>query len=674
MDSHRQLAAILFTDIEGYSALMQKNEQQALQLRDRHREVLQQEHDRYYGRIIQYYGDGTLSTFPSAVEAVKCALAMQQAFRRAPQVPVRMGLHIGDIILQQDQAIGDGVNLAARVQSLGVAGSVLLSDKVNDEIHHYPELQTVLVGTYQFKNIARQVAVFALNHEGLVQPLPDSLQGKTAGNSLPARPGKGGRPERRPDQEAHHHHLLHSIAVLPFVNISNDPDQEYFSDGMTEDILNSLTQIQDLKVAGRTSSFQFKGKNLDLREVGNKLQVETVLEGSVRKQGNRVRVTAQLIDVEDGFHLWSERYDREMDDIFAIQDDISAQIAEQLKVNFFGQKCAAEAVKKPTSHMEAYDLYLKGRYWLEKTVEGIPKALACFKQAVELDPAFADAWSGLGVAYFQGLVYMFYTAKEGMEKSKYCAEKAIALDPDNGAAHILLGQVYGYYDLDWEKAGQELATGKECTCSAYMMKFLPLEPWFRGMIYGDFDFSIRYMQQAVEKDPLSIFFLQHLGYFYLLGSRQYPEARQTMQRILDLDARQSEAWRNIALAYLFEGRYELAEAPARKAYTLAQGQGLTSCTLILCLAAAGKKKEARQLYDSLQQTRTEASFPAVLHSYVWAWLGEMDTALNWLEKAVADHNFWLFSLKYSPDWDPMRPEPRFQKILDRIGFPEKRST
>jgi tetratricopeptide (TPR) repeat protein len=250
------------------------------------------------------------------------------------------------------------------------------------------------------------------------------------------------------------------------------------------------------------------------------------------------------------------------------------------------------------------------------------------------------------------------------------AEKAIALDPQNGAAHILLGQVHLFYDLDWEKAGAELDIGKKCTCSACMMKFLPLEPWYRGMIYGDFAFSIRYMQKAVEKDPLSIFFLQHLGYFYLLGTRAYAEARKTMQRILELDPLESEAWRTIALSYLFEGRQELAEEPARKAYDLAQGRGLTPCTLILCLAAAGKQQQARQLYASLPQGRNQACFPAVLHAFVQASLGEMDAAMAWLEKAVADHNFWLFSLKYSPEWDSMRPDPRFQRILQDLRFPD----
>ena len=239
MDSYRQLAAILFTDIQGYNTLMQENEQQALVLWKRHREILHTEHQKHHGRIIQDYGDSTLSTFSSAVEAIRCALAMQQAFRQEPRVPVRMGLHVGDIIIGED-LIGDGVNLAARIQSLGVAGSVLFSDRVNEEILNHPDLHTVSVGTYHLKNILRPVEVFALNHEGLVVPAPNSLTGKTV--SLPE---KSGTPDRKvPDK---------SIAVLPLANLSNDPEQKYFSDGIAEEILTSLSKLPDLKVAGRTS-------------------------------------------------------------------------------------------------------------------------------------------------------------------------------------------------------------------------------------------------------------------------------------------------------------------------------------------------------------------------------------------------------------------------------------
>ena len=255
MSQHRQLAAILFTDIEGYTAIMQKDEEQAITLKNRHRDVLQAKHREFNGRIIQFYGDGTLSIFQSVIEAVQCALSMQLSLRKNIYVPVRMGLHVGDIIIDNENVVGDGVNLASRIESLGVAGSVILSDKVNDEIQNHPELKTVSLGVYQLKNVQRHVEVFALKHEGLVVPAKDTLLGKVDvknKNSLRKREGlqvNYNKPiKSAPDK---------SIAVLPFVNMSNDPEQEYFGDGVAEEILNSLSHIKELKVAGRSSSFQF---------------------------------------------------------------------------------------------------------------------------------------------------------------------------------------------------------------------------------------------------------------------------------------------------------------------------------------------------------------------------------------------------------------------------------
>src|ERR1043165_4267063 len=275
----RQLAAIMFTDIVGYTALMEQDEQLAKELRDRHRIVLQKEIPEHGGKILQYYGDGTLSTFDSALDAVECSIAIQRQLQLAPAIPIRIGIHTGDIVYEDNDIYGDGVNVSSRIQSLAVPGGVLISEKVYDEIKNHPDVITIPMGSFELKNVKKPVEVFALANEGLT--IPSEREIRTASFSSEV-----------------------SIAVLPFVNMSNDPEQEYFSDGMAEEILNSLAHLEKLKVAGRTSSFQFKGQNIDLREVGEKLGVKTVLEGSIRKQGNRLRVTAQLVNVQDGFHLW----------------------------------------------------------------------------------------------------------------------------------------------------------------------------------------------------------------------------------------------------------------------------------------------------------------------------------------------------------------------------------
>ncbi|HEY6437548.1 MAG TPA: adenylate/guanylate cyclase domain-containing protein, partial [Ignavibacteriaceae bacterium] len=277
------LAAIMFTDMVGYTALMQENERQAKILRDKHRAVLERLILEHRGQILQYYGDGTLTIFGSAIEAAICGAKIQKELQLEPKVPLRIGIHAGDVVYDDEGVYGDGVNIASRIENIAIPGSVLISDKINDELKNQTEISSVFMGRYELKNVKHPVKVFALKSDGLALPSPDQLEGKSAvaGNS---------------------------IAVLPFVNLSAEKDNEYFSDGITEELLNALAKVEGLLVTSRTSSFAFKGKNTDIREIGKMLDVKTVLEGSVRKYGNRVRVTAQLINSENGYHKWSETY------------------------------------------------------------------------------------------------------------------------------------------------------------------------------------------------------------------------------------------------------------------------------------------------------------------------------------------------------------------------------
>ncbi|MCK5571500.1 MAG: adenylate/guanylate cyclase domain-containing protein, partial [Bacteroidetes bacterium] len=333
----RLLAAIMFTDMVGYTALMQRDEQKAIQLRRRHRQVLEETIELHQGKILQYFGDGTLAIFNSAIQATRCALQIQRQLQQEPKVPLRVGMHLADIVYNDEGVYGDGVNVAARIESLSVSGGVLMSQKVRDELMNHPDLKTVSLGPFDLKNVALPVEVFALANEGLVVPVPTQVTTRVA------RPRK-------------------SIAVLPFVNMSTDPENEYFSDGMTEEILNALTRIKGLRVTSRTSAFAFKGKNEDVREIGTKLNVDTVLEGSVRKAGSKVRITAQLVNTADGYHVWSETYDRELQDIFQVQDEISHAIAGKYKEYIDPEVLEQPLVDTPTENLEAYNLYLKSVY------------------------------------------------------------------------------------------------------------------------------------------------------------------------------------------------------------------------------------------------------------------------------------------------------------------------
>ena len=292
----------------GYTALMQENEQLARNKRKRLKDVLESTIQKHNGKILQYYGDGSLSIFNSAIDSVDCAMSIQQQLQQEPKVELRIGIHTGDVVIEEEAIYGDGVNLASRIESLAVPGAVFISEKVFDEIKNQENITTREMGFFELKNVKQPVRIFAIANNGIVVPARDELKGKTK------------QPANR-------------LAVLPFVNMSADPENEYFSDGITEELLNALTKVDGLQVTSRTSAFAFKGKNDDIREIAIQLNVDKVLEGSVRKAGNRVRITAQLINAADGYHIWSENYDRDLTDIFEVQDEISSIIANKLREN-----------------------------------------------------------------------------------------------------------------------------------------------------------------------------------------------------------------------------------------------------------------------------------------------------------------------------------------------------
>jgi TolB-like protein len=306
MSSSRQLAAIMFTDMVGYTALMQQNEILAVQQRDKSKKILEDALRKYDGRLLQYYGDGTLSVFSSALNAVKSSIEIQ-TLNRDEKIAMRIGIHTGDVVFDDAGIYGDSVNVASRIESLAVAGAVFISEKLFNEISNQG-LDAKPLGYFELKNVKQPVQVFAISSPGIVIPSRDEVKGKL---------------KQSPN----------SIAILPFASLSSDPENDFFCDGITEELLNVLSKIEGLQVTSRTSSFAFKGKTEDIREIAAKLNVQKVLEGSVRKAGNKLRITAQLINASDGYHIWSESYDRNFEDIFEIQDDISRTIANKLRKN-----------------------------------------------------------------------------------------------------------------------------------------------------------------------------------------------------------------------------------------------------------------------------------------------------------------------------------------------------
>jgi serine/threonine-protein kinase len=454
-----------------------------------------------------------------------------------------------------------------------------------------------------------------------------------------------------------------SIAVLPFANMSDDPGNEYFSDGMTEEIINALTQLKDLHVAARTSCFAFKGKAPHIGEVGNKLNVATVLEGSVRKAGSKLRITAQLVNVADGYHLWSERYDREMEDVFAIQDEIARAIAAKLQVTLVAG-VTEQLVRPSTQNLEAYDLYLKGRFFVNQGGEGPAKGLEYLQRALACDPEYALAHAGIAEAYNWLGNTGNLPPKEAMPKSRAAATRALELDETLAEAHLRLGWLSWTYDFEWSNAER------------HFLRALELNPGLAQAHsgYGFFlasmvrsEESLAELRRGVELDPLAQSANTWLGQVLSFLGR-FPDAIDQLRSALELDPTSWHANEMLGMGYRLDGKYPEAMEALQTAIALAGRHPWTLMELALTYAGSGDMAQAEAIYDELvARARDEFAPPATL-AFVSAGLGRTDEAFEWLERAYEDRDAFLVWVKLLPQYDPLRDDPRFDVLLEKMGL------
>jgi adenylate cyclase len=427
----RRLAAILAADVVGYSRLMRADEAETLaQLKALRKELIDPKITEYGGRIVKTTGDGILIEFPSAVDAVQHAIDVQTSMQpRNADLPherrmeIRIGINVGDVIVEGDDLFGDGVNVAARLEGIAEPGGICISGNAYEQVRD--KLQTGFedLGEQHVKNIDRPVQAYRVSLESDRPTKATDIQSGAAALS--------------PSDKL-------SIAVLPFDNMSGDPDQEYFSDGMAEDLITDLSKISSLSVAARNSSFSFKGQMPDISEVAEKIGVAFVLEGSVRKMGDRLRINAQLIDGADGRHIWAERYDGNMAEIFEFQDAIREQIVLALEVSLTPADTTLTE-RNPTDSVEAYDLFLKGRAYLHRhTPELLQEAIKLLEAAIEIDPNFAEAYGNLSLCYFFGWVQMWPGFDENLAKANELAEKGVALDGTSAVALMRFGWIQNW--------------------------------------------------------------------------------------------------------------------------------------------------------------------------------------------------------------------------------------
>ena len=461
-----------------------------------------------------------------------------------------------------------------------------------------------------------------------------------------------------------------SIAVLPFSNLSADKEQDYFCDGMAEEIINALTHVEGLRVLARTSAFSFRGKEIDIREIGRKLNVKTVLEGSVRKAGSRLRITAQLVNVSDGYHLWSERYERDIgalccpEDIFAIQDEISLAIVDNLRVKLLkGER--TKLARRHTDDLDAYNLYLKGRYfWNRRTDSALKRAIEHFQQAVEKDPSYAPAYAGLADAYITLQDYSFISPKEVLPKAKEAVGKALELDSTLGEARTSLAQIL-HREWDWEGAEREFKRAIQLNPG-----YPTAHHWYAlSLTYaGRSDEAIAEIRRALELDPLSLIINRNLG-LVLYYARCYDQAAEQLVKTLEMEPAFSLVHASLGRICVQRGLYPkaLSEFQKEKDNLGSSNPELESWQGIAC-AKMGRTEEADKILTHLLQRAEQAYVPPILVASLCFALGKSVQGFEWLEKGCRQHDSTMVEIRADPGFDGVRSDPRFIQLLKKVGL------
>ena len=636
----RQLAAIMFADIVGYTALMEKDESLAMGHRDRLKNQLEKIVAEHGGRILEFHGDGALCSFTSTLESIKAATKLQIEMQIAPTIPLRIGIHTGDVLVDDNNIYGDGVNIASRMESFAVAGSVLISSKAYDDVKNQKEISAVSMGRYLLKNVKDQMEIFAISNAGLVIPDAEILEGK----------GEAVRQK--------------NILVLPFVNMSNDPEQEYFNDGLTEEIISNLSKLKATRVISRTTSMKYKNTAHDLKTIAKETSADFILEGSVRKAGNNLRITAQFIDACRDVHLWAQSFRGTLDDIFDIQEDVSEKIAEALRLQLSNEE-KVTLQKRYTDNSAAYQLYLQGMFFMKKRNEqGLTLAMRNFEKALEIDTDYALAWAGIADTLSLMGEYTNLSRRDLYEKQMNAVNKALQIDPQLGEAHISLAISLMLNDWDWKGAEREFKLG------------LQLDPknstghhWYAELLLflGRTEEAFKEIDIAVELDPISQGILKDKGIFqYYMG--RYDDAMQTALTTLDLDPGFVPVHRLISLVYTGKGMYDEAINETLKWGTLTGNKVKTDVALAHIYAVAGREDEARRIIEeaAIENELSSNDYRGV--ALVYTALGERNLAFEWLEKSYEKHEESLCSIGVDHKFDSLRDDPRFTDMMKKIGL------
>jgi len=687
-----EIAHVLTMDVVEYSTLLITEQTQVMgELTSVVKNTQRFQRGESEGKLVRIpTGDGMALVFFDDPQApIECGMEIAAALKSHPEIGLRIGIHSGPVnavvdVSDRANVAGAGIDMAQRVMDCGDAGHILLSKRVSDDLAPFPRWNPHLhdLGECEVKH-GRKISLVNFYTDAVGNPnLPRKCRAQRppAARAAPSRSMiligslvllialligfvKFSRPT--PNRPAVATANAKSIAVLPFENLSHDPDNAYFADGIQEEILTRLSKIADLKVISRTSTQRYKGTPTNLLEIAKQLGVAHILEGTVQKAADQVRVNVQLINAQTDSHLWAEKFDRNLADIFAVESEIATKIADTLQAKLTGSEKQAIAAR-PTENSEAHQLYLKGRYFLSRrTEEGLKKSVEFFNQAIDKDSGYALAYSGLAdsnmyllkLAFLRGL-----SRKESYERAKAAATKALELDDNLAEAHTSLALVKMEYEWEWASSEGEFKRAIQLN-PGFAEAHHQYSHYLTAM--GRSSESLAESLRALELDPLSLVLNGHLAWHYLYA-RQYDQAIQQCQKTAELDRNYPETADFRGLAYEQKGMYREAIAELQMAVNLSGNSPHIKAELGHAYAIAGETTPALDILDELKRGSTETHISSYDIAVIYIGLGRKDQALEALENAYQERSEWLRYVKVDPRLDPLRGDPRFEKLANQV--------
>ena len=641
VQAERRLAAIMFTDIVGYTALSQADEASTLHDLEEHRVLLRSIFPRHNGKEVKTIGDAFLVEFSSALEAVKCSTDIQQAMReRNAALPnerrilIRVGVHLGDVVHSQGDILGDAVNVSSRIEPLAPPGGVCISEQVYDHVRNKIDFRLEKLESKTLKNVSIPIDVYRII-------MPWEMETKKEEAEMDSR----------------------RVAVLPLKNMSPDPNDEYFAEGMTEELITALATVTDLTVIARTSTTQYKNSTKRISEIGRELNAGTLIEGSVRKAANKVRITIQLIDARNEGHLWAQNYDKELNDVFAIQSEVAQKVAEALKVQML-ESGLKKIGKGATRNPEAHTLYLKGIFhWNKRTPEALRKAAEYFDQAVGLDPTFALGYAGMAQCY-QVMAANFYDDPAVYyPRSTEYALKALSLDDDLAEAHTVIAAVSCAYERNLVRAEAEFRRAIELNPS-----YPTAHQWYSQLLAWELRRSeaMAEIRKAVELSPLSLIINTNLmDAFYYNG--EFEKGIEQGKKVIEMDPGFSTVYPSLIQIYLAKSMHVEA-LQALEAYVKLIGTTEAKLAYAYVHAYMGKKEESHKMLSEVERLYSVEVISPYIIATAHFLLKEDDVAFEWMEKAYAAHDRNIYGMAIDYELQGVRSDPRYLSMLEKIGL------